>query len=188
VSEQFIPTRFLSGVLPAALLESHRFWQDQDDNLRGYPRSETDRDQSIITVKLSTMGRIDGLNSQGAYASVSRTVGGEEQVLGNLLFAAPHSVLGNIAKVFAHVECLSHVLVWFSGSSIPGAEPSIVSLELPRLKLTFKERILDGRRVLFSIDHASLFLPDYTIGNSAQVCYASKPPHPPPPPPPPSFN
>jgi thiol-disulfide isomerase/thioredoxin len=36
-TETYIPARLLSGVLPETLLESHRFWQDEEDQLRGYP-------------------------------------------------------------------------------------------------------------------------------------------------------
>ena len=36
-TETFIPARLLAGVLPQTLLETHRFWQDEDDQLRGYP-------------------------------------------------------------------------------------------------------------------------------------------------------
>jgi thiol-disulfide isomerase/thioredoxin len=36
-TETYIPARLLSGVLPQTLLETHRFWQDEDDQLRGYP-------------------------------------------------------------------------------------------------------------------------------------------------------
>ena len=34
---RFIPSRLLYGLVPSALLESHDFWQDAEDNLRGYP-------------------------------------------------------------------------------------------------------------------------------------------------------
>ena len=36
-TETYIPARLLSGVLPETLLETHRFWQDEEDQLRGYP-------------------------------------------------------------------------------------------------------------------------------------------------------
>eukprot|EP00756_Hemistasia_phaeocysticola_P010308 Hpha_TRINITY_DN15008_c2_g11::TRINITY_DN15008_c2_g11_i2::g.123952::m.123952 len=35
--EQFIPARLLHGLLPSCLLESHLFWQDKRDRIRGYP-------------------------------------------------------------------------------------------------------------------------------------------------------
>jgi thiol-disulfide isomerase/thioredoxin len=36
-TETYIPARLLSGVLPETLLDTHRFWQDEEDQLRGYP-------------------------------------------------------------------------------------------------------------------------------------------------------
>jgi thiol-disulfide isomerase/thioredoxin len=36
-TETFIPCRYLYGVLPQALIDGHRFWMDDNDNLRGYP-------------------------------------------------------------------------------------------------------------------------------------------------------
>ena len=36
--ETFVPKFLLSGLIPDALLEAHDFWQDADDNIRGYPK------------------------------------------------------------------------------------------------------------------------------------------------------
>jgi hypothetical protein len=41
--ETFVPKRHLAGVLPAALLDSHVFWQQKDDSLRGMERQGTAR-------------------------------------------------------------------------------------------------------------------------------------------------
>eukprot|EP00755_Sulcionema_specki_P005608 Sspe_Gene.33212::Locus_16237_Transcript_1_1_Confidence_1.000_Length_12018::g.33212::m.33212 len=40
--EQFIPARLLHGLLPDCLLNSHLFWQDAQDCLRGYPIHQGD--------------------------------------------------------------------------------------------------------------------------------------------------
>ncbi len=48
--EQYIPKRLLFGVLPSALLDAFEFWQDEDDNLRGYSK------QHVVFV---TLGRFD---------------------------------------------------------------------------------------------------------------------------------
>ena len=37
-------SRLLAGLLPTALLEQYRFWQDPEDTLRGYPVDERDTD------------------------------------------------------------------------------------------------------------------------------------------------
>uniref|UniRef100_A0A0G4G6D4 ubiquitinyl hydrolase 1 n=1 Tax=Chromera velia CCMP2878 TaxID=1169474 RepID=A0A0G4G6D4_9ALVE len=36
-AEMYVPKGTLEGLLPGCLLETHLFWQDQDDNMRGYP-------------------------------------------------------------------------------------------------------------------------------------------------------
>ena len=38
-------------MLPATLLESHEFWQDEDDNVRGYPRDEN-ASADVIYIRL----------------------------------------------------------------------------------------------------------------------------------------
>jgi hypothetical protein len=38
IEQTFVPSRLLRGLLPEALLESHHFWQNEDDSLSGYPR------------------------------------------------------------------------------------------------------------------------------------------------------
>ena len=37
-TETFVPGRLLSGIVPDCLLSSHEFWQDEQDNIRGYPK------------------------------------------------------------------------------------------------------------------------------------------------------
>lgn len=37
-TETFLPSRILTGIIPDSLLQTHYFWQDLDDNIRGYPR------------------------------------------------------------------------------------------------------------------------------------------------------
>ena len=50
-TETYLPSRLLWGVLPATLLESHEFWQDEDDNVRGYPRDEN-ASTDVIYIRL----------------------------------------------------------------------------------------------------------------------------------------
>ena len=35
--QTYMPTRFLQGLLPTALLDFYEFWQNADDSLTGYP-------------------------------------------------------------------------------------------------------------------------------------------------------
>lgn len=38
IEQTFVPSRLLCGLLSEALLQSHLFWQNEDDSLSGYPR------------------------------------------------------------------------------------------------------------------------------------------------------
>jgi hypothetical protein len=45
-NETFVPLYLLNGLVPACLQESYRFWQDEDDNIRGYPVADpTNKDE-----------------------------------------------------------------------------------------------------------------------------------------------
>ncbi len=112
LSEQYVPPRLLSGILPAALTASHRFWQDQEDRLRGYPVDEAAPGATIVYVDVARTDAVLGFDCPGAVASVSRTMNGTKQVLANVLTAQPHSPLYSLASVLTRVEDLSHVLVW----------------------------------------------------------------------------
>lgn len=37
IEQTFVPSRLLRGLVPDALLETHMFWQNEDDSLTGYP-------------------------------------------------------------------------------------------------------------------------------------------------------
>ena len=52
-TETYIPARLLWGMIPATLLESHEFWQDEDDNLRGYPHDAASC-TDIVLVRIAT--------------------------------------------------------------------------------------------------------------------------------------
>ena len=163
LSEQYIPARLLAGVLPTALLESHYFWQDQTDNLRGYPQDEAAPDQTVIYVTLQRLENVDGFNHPGVCGSVTKMVDGETLTLTSLLNAPQHSPLANLCTVLTRVESLSHVLVWCR----PGPQHPVITLvRLPRLNLSFRERTCDGSRVLYSVDHANLFIPNFSYGSS----------------------
>ena len=61
--EMFVPTRYLFGVLPAALLEAHSFWMDDNDNIRGYPLekdAKTDQYTHVLRVTFVSQSRDDG--------------------------------------------------------------------------------------------------------------------------------
>ena len=59
--EMHIPVRFLYGLLPSALLESHDFWMDDNDNIRGYPQEKDEKsgifDHVLMITLLKDSGR-----------------------------------------------------------------------------------------------------------------------------------
>jgi hypothetical protein len=67
--EQFIPSRLLYGLVPSALLDTHLFWQDKNDNLRGYP---TDSSPHIIYVELVKVDKIGCSQLPGVCAKIRR--------------------------------------------------------------------------------------------------------------------
>eukprot|EP00760_Papus_ankaliazontas_P009215 PhM_4_TR13981/c0_g1_i1/m.81553 len=49
-TETFLPHRLLHGLLPDCLLEAHEFWQDVDDNVRGYPIAKEGEEQKPMHI------------------------------------------------------------------------------------------------------------------------------------------
>lgn len=108
------------------------------------------------------------------FARVTRVAAsGGRLLLLSLLYARPGSQIESLARVLARVEPLSHVLAWCTPPEAhkppPGARHpkeaapyTMVLVELPRLKLTFKARWLESEQEwrLYSEDHAGLYLPD----------------------------
>jgi hypothetical protein len=162
LTETFVPARLLYGLMPAALLETHRFWQDQEDNMRGYPIKEDDK-SGIVRVTLERQPLVDCTHVAGVTARVSKELDGQTVVLGNLLHARPHTPLANVLAVLSKIECVSHILAWCSPASNSSA-PRLVRVELPRLNLAFQELTVGGTRRLYSIDHANLFVPFFAYG------------------------
>ena len=56
-TETYLPPRLLYGQLPETLVLNFRFWQDEDDNLRGYPL-DADNCTDIIFVKIGKGGHV----------------------------------------------------------------------------------------------------------------------------------
>ncbi|CUG86246.1 Hypothetical protein, putative, partial [Bodo saltans] len=238
-TETFIPSYFLFGVVPSALLEGHTFWQDEDDNVRGYPvkkKKEASKegddaeesDDHILWIhwretqfdplatkntcaqvyrfaraKEAPKSSDDAVQRSTKQAILSDTVDGELELtrvhsldhavnaeleagmfrqsstvpilqnksdaatiednnlmLINLMYARFGTPLHSLAKVFARIELLSHVLVWTTKTDYNSGEgdPFTIDLiQLPRLKLSFTARLgPDGQYHVASLDHAQL--------------------------------
>jgi len=56
-AEMFVPARYLYGVLPAALLDGHDYWLDDNDTLRGYPRARDEKTELYEYVLFVTIDK-----------------------------------------------------------------------------------------------------------------------------------
>ena len=57
-TETFMPARLLYGIVPQVLLEQHDFWQDESDQLRGYPKGEDQPSDHVIVVRIGAGGHV----------------------------------------------------------------------------------------------------------------------------------
>ena len=100
-----------------------------------------------------------------ASAASASEVESSEMVLLDLLHAPEDSYLFSLASLMARIENLSHVLAWarFDESTdlrAPSAvrHDDLYIVSLPRLKLTFQARKVDGVVRLYSVDHADMYV------------------------------
>lgn len=88
------------------------------------------------------------------------------------LATCPQSTpLFSLASSLARVENLSHVLAW--SKQRDGESYKLDRVELPRLNLTFQERVVEGVTRFYSLDHANLFIPDFSGGEQVWLPLAS---------------
>eukprot|EP00755_Sulcionema_specki_P008255 Sspe_Gene.40443::Locus_19530_Transcript_1_1_Confidence_1.000_Length_7240::g.40443::m.40443 len=183
--ETFVPPRLLHGLLPDALLDTHVFFQDEKDDLRGYPMkvgndNEDDEPSHLLLVTLHEKPGVGGVDTstvarvlrysdpslchgKGHEAKATLKAGVEDGVLLLLdpLHAPKGTPLHSLARVLMRVESLSHVLVWTRDLEADPAAPTPLSIDvvqLPRLKLSFTAREEGGVTRLYSLDHSNLFV------------------------------
>ena len=53
-TETFMPSRLMWGLVPHALLEEYEFWQDESDQLRGYPKLKRARSRAVVEATVTT--------------------------------------------------------------------------------------------------------------------------------------
>mmetsp|Transcript_7246 Transcript_7246/g.21392 ORF Transcript_7246/g.21392 Transcript_7246/m.21392 type:complete len:5155 (-) Transcript_7246:1654-17118(-) len=58
--EMYIPSRYLDGLVPTALLEKHKYWLDDNDVLRGYPDTKDEKTKVYPHVIFITINELDG--------------------------------------------------------------------------------------------------------------------------------
>jgi len=172
----FIPSRFMRGLVPAALLEDYEFWQCKDDSLIGVPSQastirKSSSSSSCFLIRVKFLGDVggdvaiirnleDNPFSVLSSGSLSMSIPTEYETLLNLQTASPESTLGQLALFLQRIEDLSHCLVWTKSKCLQGDSKCTVDLvELPRLSLSFHVApAREGGFRLFSHDHMGMFI------------------------------
>jgi hypothetical protein len=149
-TQTLISSRFMSGLLPTALVDKYTFWQGEDDNIIGYEEvplpAVSDVDDDLAPLKtdmpstrlMITLAKSDDFDQTGfcnstAEAMVHRIplVNSNQETedrdpnrpvltLLNVLSAPPTSLLKRVGMLLSRLDNLSHVLVW-STSDIKSA-------------------------------------------------------------------
>ena len=71
-TETLLPDRLFYGVLPQALLDSYIFWQDEGDNIKGYPRDESS--PHLIEIALKDVKKVRCSLLEGVCGQVKRVM------------------------------------------------------------------------------------------------------------------
>lgn len=109
--------------------------------------------ESYVEEELSDSIEIENKNS-------SLSIDQADLTLVQMAFSKSDSKFGNLLNTMSRIENAGHILCWTLSNSINNNQNiSIDLLELPRLKLSFKEK-KDENDVtrLFSMDHVSLYV------------------------------
>eukprot|EP00756_Hemistasia_phaeocysticola_P039930 Hpha_TRINITY_DN16839_c0_g3::TRINITY_DN16839_c0_g3_i1::g.153821::m.153821 len=138
-TQSYVPSRYLSGLLPDVLLSDFEFWQLPDDSLSGTLLVPEDHAMPCrLHVELTKLQKHDATAVVTRIAQRKVAGGGETKLeddptqpnlqLVNLL----HPGAKHLARTLCRAENLSHTLVWASTDG----RPAIV--ELPRMRLSFR--------------------------------------------------
>jgi hypothetical protein len=185
--QTYVPSRFLAGLLPSALVDMYVFWQGEDDNIIGYEKSKKlhedgdptgpAEDESpstrlkIILDKTSDFDKTGFCNSP-AEALIQRipVIGTDNEIersdpnrrvhtLLNVLTAPASSLLKRVGMLFSRLCNLAHVLVWSTATVQSAHSPCTIDLiELPRVNLSFKSKNVES--IDGKVDHR-LYSNDY---------------------------
>ncbi|CAL1133950.1 unnamed protein product, partial [Cladocopium goreaui] len=168
--EEYIPAYLLRGLIPAALLASHDFWQDTGESCRltGYGTSE-------VSVELLPRATIIGVGLEGAFnstdepaacARITMDLAGangdlEPHLLLNLISAPKGTPLHSMARWASRLDDLSHVLAWGRCADADTSKQTwacapLRILQFPRLGLTFFVKDEGGVKRLVSADFGNL--------------------------------
>ena len=139
------------------------------DKIRGYPREKdgAKKDHMIyITLERDVTPRAFGVPLSSATV-VKVNDDKTTLYMASLLFNEADTPETSLLSVLTRISNLSHIVAW--STQAPGGPLKLAVVELPLLNLTFSERVVDGRRLLYSADHANLFVPDFSLAGGSQV-------------------
>ena len=176
--QTLVPDRFLRGIVPDSLLADYEFWQDETDDMIGYPLPHMRKDPqntTVITVELLKEGDADesGFCNSHASGKISRVAVSLDDsydfkidtsiptlTLLNLMTCSPQSALvtSELRRLLLRMEDFSNILVWTKAQVETSARLSADVIELPRLKLSFSVKEQGGELRLFSDDHDGMFV------------------------------
>ena len=71
-TERYIPANALTGLMPEMLLCQYRFWQDTKDNLRGYPKSKSNKTMVIVRLLSREGDLVDCTREDSISATIRR--------------------------------------------------------------------------------------------------------------------
>ena len=183
--EELVPDRLLVGLLPASLLREFQMWRTGPHTLRGYnyrTRAPNCFSKQSLLVEMITSGGSQEPSSGHVSAVVrllkpvsSDATNAEPQIASTegalALFnfgRCRDAVTGHLARLFAQVDSVSHVLAWSESVVTPknmkqnngvGNECHVTMVQLPRLGATFHvRRDHTGAPRLSSAEYAGLFV------------------------------
>ena len=106
--EVYLPARLMHGVIPTALLEKYDFWQDETDELRGYPIGESlaqigASNGQVIKVSLEAQDKVQALQLPGYTSTICR-VDAAHEIQRLAMIKRCHAVFENSPVVSAGEE------------------------------------------------------------------------------------
>ena len=182
INEIYIPSEFLLGNIPDAIIESFDFWKSKitnDNNqsiiINGYFKKIKQSSSSWKNLKEwwgeNIIIQIEFLNNNYndpiiRKKSIHNDHDHDKFVLLNPLHCKKDSCFFNLIKEFIQLESISHMLIWSQSQAFSNEQVHIDRIEFPRLgfriearkKLSNNNNGGDLITRFYSIDHDDLFL------------------------------
>ena len=179
-------THYHKNVLCA---DDYLFWQNSDDSLTGYktPNAvlrDSGAELVMLSLTLNKRGSKDNTgfcNSSGTFCVhrlrafstgsgpceiVQPIKGGRGMTLLNLMHSPKGSPLAQVAALFTKIESLGYILAW---SESEENRATVDRIELPRLRLTFEARVMNGETKFFCLEHADYFISEKRLPDTDRL-------------------